>query len=285
MRLDYFVVFPNGEQRINEVLQILQQYDDLEIIWLDKYEPDDFSQFIEDIYSSDTVPWEHLQAKTKYLIGGACYIGLLKNHNPEEVMVGEGEYRHIQCMLINRFKWQVREQLNPVINGERSEQHVIHCSDYESQVNEFWHKRKFRQITNFVSSPSAIVKLPFHLPPLTRFEVVQTDIAGLLAKEMTDGDNVDVLLTESIYYKYVLGDKKPYEDYWNKFKGTRLHEDKSPSAYDKLIERFDEAKVGSIVVSNGVIWDGNHRASILLSKGKNLWPIMHALDPTKSLKV
>ena len=280
MRLDYFVIFPNAHDKLDDVLQILQRYDDVELVYLTEYHPVDMIEFVEDIYASDTVPWEHLKAKTQYIqgLGHKCFIGLMKNHAPEEKLVGEGLYAHIQCMLINRFKWQVREKLNPRYNGERSEEHVIHCSDYESQVYDFWGRRKLRRIEDFLGSPCDTVDLPWHLPSITDYEITHGDVSTLDVWEMQKkGRNKRVPIRDSIYYKYVLGEKEPYTVYWDTFKATRLNEDKSPSAYDKTIDTFDEEKAGYVVVRDGVILDGNHRASILISKGVTSWPILNVL--------
>ena len=269
-RLDYLVVFPHAVDKLDDVLDILRKYRDLEVLYIKNHEPHDFIQFIEDMYKTDTVPWQHIVGKTKYLhnLGKYVYIILLRNHAPEEVIVGEGEYAHAQCMLINRFKWEVREKLNPVIDKERSEHHVIHASDYESQVYKFWEVMDLHPISSILSSPNNTLEhVPFHLPAFTKFEIKEVNIEDLVALQMiVNNDNISLPIKESIYYRYVVGDKQPYTDYWTAFRGERLWDDKSPGAYDKLIDEYKQDE-NYPIVRDGIILDGNHRLSILLSKG------------------
>lgn len=280
MRLDLFVVFPNGFEHIDGILEIIHKYNDLEIIYFTKYEPYDFIQFIEDIYSVDTVPWQHIKAKTKYLenIGKDCYLILVKNHKPEEMLVGEGEYSHTQCMLINRVKWEIREKFNPIINRQRSENHIIHATDYEKQTIDLWSKLAVQHtLQDITSKPNKIIDAPFFIGKFDNFEIKQVDISDLLCYEMTNEKNKRVPIKESIYYKYVTGNKEPYIKYWNKFKGTRLLVDASPHKFDDLIDKYQPSE-DFILIQDGKILDGNHRASILLSRGININNVVEVYD-------
>lgn len=277
MRLDYFVIFPNGYDHINEILDILRKYKDLELLYFRKYYPYDFIEFIERLYSTDAVPWQHIKGKTEYLkgIGKDVYVGLIRNNKPEEVMVGEGEYKHIQCMLINRFKWEVREKFNPRINGERSEQHIIHTSDFESQTYDFWKTLPFHTIEAITSKSNPITEAPFHLEKFGRYDLEKANLEDLIVAQATKDSNIELPVKESIFYKYAMGDKQPYIDYWNEMKGEKLCFDNSPGAFDKLINEFDLEKVGNIFVMKGTIQDGNHRVAVLLSKGIKEWTIIN----------
>jgi len=277
MRLDFFVVFAHGVDKIDGILEILSKYEDLELIYFKRYTPKDNIDFIRELYSTDAVPWQHIKAKTDYLhrIGFAdTYIGLLKNNRPEEKIVGEGEYRHIQCMLINRFKWEVREKYNPIIDGERSEHHVIHTSDFESQTYEFWNTLPFQSIDSIIGSSCPTIEAPFYLERFVDYTIERTSIEDLLVSEISDDELRQVPIKESIYYKYVMGDKKPYIDYWDKHKGVNLVLNGSPVMFDKLIDRFDKKKIGNIFVKGGIVQDGNHRLAIMLNKGIKKWMII-----------
>ena len=278
MRLDYFVVFPHASEEIDGVLEILRKYDALELIYFRKYTPCDFLQFVEDIYRADTVPWQHIKGKTEYLkdVGKDCYIGLLKNHKPEEMEVGEGEYKHPQCMLINRFKWEVREKFNPVIDGERSEQHVIHTSDYEGQVRDFWSMIPFHGLKEITFNPCPYLDyIPFYIGAFNKFEMIEVDLESLDVLEMCSGENKRLNIKDSIYYKYLFGDKKPYIEYWEKYKGTRLLEDKSPAMFDKIAKCNRD--FNPIMIGENRILDGNHRAVALLKSGIEKWQAINIL--------
>ena len=78
-------------------------------------------------------------------------------------------------------------------------------------------------------------------------------------------------LNETYHYKYVIGEKDDYINYINKNIGVwLLHNDHSPSAFDELINNFSMKRIGKIIIDkDGLVYDGLHRLSILLSKGYN----------------
>ena len=276
MRYDVLIIFPHGIQYFDEMLEILYKYPDLELLYFRKYAPYDFIQFIEDIYKTDAVPWQHIKGKTEYLkgLGMNVWAILVKNHAPEEVMVGEGEYQHKQCMLINRFKWEVREKFNPRINGERSEHHVIHATDYESQALDLWPKLGFHgmETIDSISNP-LFPHLPWFLPEFKYVTVEEQDLEKLYCYEMHETKpNYRVPIKESIYYKFVMGDESGYREYWKKLKGIKIWNDISPMKFEKLIKNFDVERVTKepmVISEENVVVDGNHRASILLSRNIN----------------
>ncbi len=276
MRYDISIVFPHGIQYFNEILEILYKYPDLELLYFREYEPYDFIQFIEDVYKDDAVPWQHIKGKTEYLegLGKIMWVMLIKNHKPEEMMVGEGKYRHPQCALMNRFKWEVREKFNPIINGERSEHHVIHTTDYESQTAKLWPKFKFHPIKEIDSASNKLFPhLPWFLPYFENVTIKEQDLNELYCYQMHKTEkNYRVPIKESIYYKFTIGDKQPYIDYWNSLKGTRIWNDISPMKFERMLNNFDVEKVKKepiLISEEDVVIDGNHRASILLAKDIN----------------
>ena len=277
MRYDIAIVFPHGIQYFDEILEILYKYPDLELLYFREYEPYDFIEFIENVYKDDAVPWGHIKGKTEYLkgLGKVMWVILIKNNKPEEMTVGEGEYRHVQCALMNRFKWEVRERFNPVINGERSEHHIIHTTDYESQTYKLWPKFDFHKIKTIDSISNILFPhLPWFLPNLgNNITLEEIDINSLSCYQMQEeGPNYRVPIKDSIYYKFATGDKQGYTEYWSKLKGTRIWNDISPMKFEKMINNFDIERVSRepiLISEENVVIDGNHRASILLGKGIN----------------
>ncbi len=288
MRLDVAIIFPHGIQYFDDILEILYKYPNLELLYFRKYKPLNFIQSIEEIYRTDTVPWEHIKSKTKYLegTGNDMFVILIKNHAPEEFIVGEGEYRHKQCMLINRFKWEVREKFNPVINGERSEHHVIHATDYEEQTMILWPKFGFDTIDTITSISNPIFPhVPFYISTFEEYKIVEFELDKLKCCQMRiDAPNYEVSIKDSLYYKYVIGDKEPYINYWKELRGTKLYLDSSHMKFDRLIKDIDLDRLFKeyIVVSeNSVILDGNHRASIALVNGIKKLPVIQVKWCTK----
>lgn len=275
MRLDFGIIWEHGMPHIDGILGILRQYKDLELVWFKEHTPEDFNVFIDQIYGLDTVPLEHLKAKNEYLksVGTKTYLMLIKNNKPEPVIVGEGEYKHEQCMLINRFKWQVREMYNPKINGQRSENHMIHCSDYPEQTNRFLELFNMEGIDHWMGSKTPELSfIPYHISRAFSFKITENKVEDLLVN-LCHGETsvMSIPIIDSWHYMYVKGIKEPYIDYWNKWKGVRLTEDHTPERFDKMIEWLNEEEyknMGSfIITSDFVILDGVHRASILAAKG------------------
>ncbi len=288
MRLEVVIILPHGIQYLDEILKILYKYPDLELLYLRKYKPPNFIQSIEEIYRTDTVPWEHIKNKTKYLrgTGDNMFVMLIKNNAPEEFIVGSGEYRHKQCMLVNRFKWEVREKFNPVIGKERSEHHIIHATDYEEQTRILWPRFGFDSIETITAVLNPMFPhIPFYIPKFDEYKIVEFRLDGLECFQMyIDAPNYQVPIKDSLYYKYAMGDKEPYINYWKELRGVKLYLDSSPMKFDKLIKEFELDRLHSeyIVISKeGTIIDGNHRASIALARGVDKIPVIQAKWDTK----
>lgn len=286
MRLDFGIVWGHGMKYIDGILDVLDKYKDLELIYFREYIPNDFDRFISEIYSLDTVPLEHLRAKNAYLnnIEKKVYIMLIKNKKPEPVIVGEGEFMHEQCMLINRFKWHVRELFNPVIDGERSEHHMIHCSDYPSQTDKFLSIYNMGSIYDWLFSKTpGQPLLPYHLEEIRDMTIKTIDGDDLMVNLFNEKKKkITVPIKKSPHYKYVAGDKGEYIKYWEGWKGKSLTEDHRPAKFDKLIDWFDMEKYREmfkyIIINDGIIVDGVHRASILLCRGQKLFPVLEIND-------
>ncbi len=288
MRYDVCIIFPHGIQYFDEILEILYKYPDLKLLYFREYKPPNFIKSIEEIYRTDTVPWEHIKNKTEYLkeTGNNMLVMLIENNAPEEFVVGEGEYRHKQCMLINRFKWEVREKFNPVINGERSEHHVIHATDYEEQTRILWPRFGLDTIDVITSIPNPLFPhVPFFISKFDEYKIIEFELDKLSCSQMQkNGPNYQVPIKDSIYYKYVMGDKEPYINYWKELRGTKLYLDSSYMKFDKLIREIELDRLYNeyiIINENGIVIDGNHRASIALINGIKKLPVIQVKWHTK----
>ena len=167
-RMDYFMIWGHGLKYKNEILSILRNHPDLEIISINKKQIENVPKFVDAIYSCDTVPLEHLKNKTRYLLTTppeVLFI-LVKNKNPQEKYFGKGAFRHIQCQLIKDIKEEIRNKFNSKIDGKRTEEHVIHASDYESQVVHVLKVLGLPTLEYYNRKPNDELDLPFHLSPL-----------------------------------------------------------------------------------------------------------------------
>ena len=283
MRYDVCIIFPHGIQYFDEILEILYKYPDLKLLYFRAYKPPNFIKSIEEIYRTDTVPWEHIKNKTKYLkeTGNDMLVMLIENNAPEEFIVGEGEYQHKQCMLINRFKWEVREKFNPVIGKERSEHHVIHATDYEEQTKILWPRFGFDTIEKITSISNPLFPhIPFFIPKFDEYKIVEFKLDELQCYQMVkNGPNYRMSIKDSAYYKYAMGEKEPYVNYWKELRGIKLWMDSSPMKFDRLIKEIELDRLFSeyvVVNESGTIIDGNHRVSIALLNGVKTLPAIQA---------
>ena len=239
MRLDYFLIWSNGLKHKYEIFSIIRST--FEIKTIRRVSVGDIKRFVRKLYQCDTVPFNHLVAKTRYLLKLKPEIGfvLVENPQPDEQMVGSGAFLHKQCMVVNSVKAKIRQRFNP-----QKDQHVVHASDYESQTQYTMDLLK--------------IKLAGKNPPAEKRTAKLSDLranilgSGLVPIEKTPHDG------------YVIGNKQPYKDYYETNWGVRLTDDHAPEAFDLLIKGFSYLK--PIRVCKNRIIDGVHRAAILQSK-------------------
>ena len=147
MRYDILIIWGNGLNYVPEIVNEIAIDSNFEIIRLKYHSFANTETFIRDVYNCDTVPWEHLISKSKYLHTAPqkCMVIIVKNFRPQEQMVGSGEFKHIQCQNITNLKIRIRskynpkfldtnKQINPLPRGI-SHEHVIHGTDYQSQTD------------------------------------------------------------------------------------------------------------------------------------------------------
>ena len=238
-RLDYFLIWDHGIKYRYEILSIIRA--EFEILGIHRRKLGSVPDFVRDIYASDTVPFKHLVIKTRYLlkIGPNIIFILVRNDNPDEQMVGAGAFRHIQCMRVNGVKKEIRG-----FNPPGTEHHVVHASDYESQTK---HAMKLLGVRCGVASKKGVLRT-------AKLDDLRANIIGVGLVEIKD----------TPHYAYVT-EGRLYAKYYDKHMGTRLTDDHTPEAFDRLIENFKYRN--PIRVNKNRIIDGVHRAAIFKSRG------------------
>jgi len=240
---------------------------------------DNMKKFVFDLYGCDTVPIEHLHAKLRYLfdVPPLCMIVLVKNSMPEEVLVGEGAFRKVQCQRINRIKWNIREKFNPRINGVRSEHHVVHASDYEQQVDYLLrllgYPEGIRRIDD--SNDGLPFRKPFHIPKPTTFVFRRSGIdylrASILCRDSKERIYAhDTPIQNTPHFRALVEDAGLYLKYLQEFRFTYLKDDYSWHRFYELSRLPTDAirQLDPVLVTaeDGYfrILDGVHRAAIAL---------------------
>ncbi len=292
-RIDYFMIWGHGLPYADQIIDILRNTKDLRILIVVKKNVGDITRFVQDVYACDTACREHLEKKTRYLLrtDPEIIFILVENRNPQEMLVGEGVFRHLQCMFIKGIKEEIRNRFNPrKPDGKRSEHHVIHASDYESQVHHLLKILGLRSMEYYTRRPNADLDAPFHVEPFERYTVRTVPIDSLRANILDMGL---VPIDETPHYKYLTGDKRAYEQYHRKHGGTLLIEDHFPAAYDHLIAnlkddyRTADGRRSLILVQSRKdgthrILDGVHRAAILKHRGVGMVTVAEPLRPEES---
>jgi hypothetical protein len=317
-RFDFFIIFDYGLPNFKKIINIIRNDENFDIILIKKFnsinlilnkynhtnllgqiinEQTDINKtkakllekFIYDLYSCDTVPLEHLKGKIQYLLkqSGDFIFVLVNNKIPDEKMYGDGEFKHIQCSKIKEIKEIIRNKFNPRkedLSG-RNEEHVIHGSDYESQTEFILKYLNLPNIEYFKRVPNPEFNLRYHVKPFGKYEIIDTSFDKILCK---NSNNEFTHISESLYYKYLIGDKEPYINYINKKLGISDFDDHFDENFDKLLNNFNYEKENYIITEkNGEYYnisDGNHRAAILYFKGLSSIPIVNVNIP-KSNKI
>lgn len=279
MRYDVFIIWGNGLNYIPNIINEIDLDLNFKIVRLKYHSFTDTKSFIKDVYSCDTVPWEHLIAKSNYLHSAPkkCMTLIVKNLSPQEELVGSGKFQHTQCQNVTALKTQIRSKYNPKFPNQDkqisplpkgvSHDHVIHGTDYSSQtdylleyfnLNTTHHYNRYNHLEYFI---------PWHLN-IDPAQIKETSVKISDLKCSIIGKGV-IDIKDSPHFKYILGDKEEYKEYINKHIGIELQENHLCEAFDKLINSYDpnykpdDLKKSRIIInSNNVIQDGLHRCAI-----------------------
>ena len=275
-RMDYFMIWGHGLHCAGEILERLRSDPNFEIVSIVKRQIDNMEQFVSDIYACDSVPMHHLVAKTRYLLSTKPEILfiLVKNNNPREEYFGEGVFRHIQCRVVKELKEELRIRFNPRVNGKRTEHHVLHASDYESQVEHVLKVLGLHPVAYYSRVPNPTLDVPYHIGAFDRYEVKEVDVDSLYANIIGHGL---VPLEKTPHFMYTLGHKDDYREYHESHMGKELTDDHFPESFDRMIDELDygrETPSGKkcLILARRLddgtyqILDGVHRAAILKSR-------------------
>ncbi len=227
------MIWGHGIKHKTEIINTIRDIEEFEIIKIVKKQISNIEDFVQNVYSCDTFPIQHLIAKTRYLLNTPPEIIfiLIKNRKPKIAWRGDGEFKRCQCMLIKEVKEKIRDKFNPKENNQRTEHHVIHASDYESQVSHILTILQLNDISYYKRTPHPEINAPHHVDDFTDYFTVNVKIDDLRANIIQKGL---AKIEETPHYQYLLGNKKIYQDYYNENFGDKLTEDHAPEAFDRL---------------------------------------------------
>ncbi len=281
-RYDYILVWGNGLQYRDEIIDIINGTKDFEVLQIISHTPERIEDLISEIYSYDYAPKVHLVAKTEYLLTvpkESVFI-FVKNRDAHESVVGTGEFSHIECSRLKALKENIRNQFNPRINDKRSENHVIHSSDNEYQTDKILKYLGYPDGLNMLTRKSNyILDAPYHLGRFSKFEVRKVSNEDIYCSIWNEeGTGKDILhIDQTPHFKLLSGDASSYIEYKKKH-SKYFTDNHTPENLIKLSEKLkyaDKEFAGNYIITKEIetdkylIIDGVHRASVLRSKGVN----------------
>jgi len=247
------------------------------------YYPKSIRRLVKKIYSFDYAPYIHLIEKTKYLrtTPKEVFFVFFENNDPLEDFFGEGSFRHIESIRLKKIKEYIRNEFNPRINGEITENHIIHASDNESQTNYILQYLGYKSGINILKNSNLSI---WHSNIISAgyYVIRYLDISKLFAQLPIGTSNnykYNLLkIQDTPHYQGLSNNMDIYNSYMKSFIGGPIIDYYSEQKFRKLATDFNYLaaphETEYIVVKkhlndNYLILDGLHRAAILLGKKNN----------------
>ncbi len=288
-RYDYFLVWGNGIPHKEEILGIIRSRESIEILRIMDHRPKSIARFVRKVYSYDYAPFEHLKSKTRYLLRTEPVVFLIFvcNKSPRETYRGEGAFRHIECELIKSVSEEIRNRFNPRKNGKRTEEHVVHASDNESQVDHMLKLLGFKDGIELLKNvPNPLLPSPYYLPKFKEFTIKRISSSQLYCNILR-GTRASfwkeaVEIEKTPHFAFLSGDMMFYTEYLAKFLGGPLASDYSIEVFRALSRDFayleDPYTTSYILVrefqsGRYIVSDGVHRVSIFKFRGVDSFPV------------
>lgn len=288
-RYDYFLIWGNGIPYKEEMLSMIRSKEFIKILRIMDYRPKSIARFVRKVYSYDYAPFEHLKSKTKYLLNTEPVVTLIfvRNKSPREMYRGQGAFRHIECERIKSVSEEIRNRFNPRKNGKRTEEHVVHVSDNESQVDHILKVLGFKDGIEFLrNTPNPILPLPYYLPEFKEFTIRCISLSQLYCNILRGNRESfwkeAVEIEKTPHFAFLTGDTTSYKEYLSKFMGGPLSCDYSVEKFRVLSRNFaylEGPYVTSYILvrefrpSQYIILDGVHRVSILKFRDVDGFPV------------
>lgn len=279
-RFDYFLIWGHGQGYKDEIIELINKDENIDILRIQDYKAQNIRKLVKAIYSYDYAPFHHLKNKTKYLMSTNKKVTFIfvRNNFVNEIFKGIGSYMHIECNRIVKIKKNIRDLYNPKKDGISTEDHVIHASDNEEQVNYILNYLGVNQGIDIFRSTINYLNIPYHLKKIDVDNITvikHVKISDLFANIIQEENGVVstkiVPLHKTPQYDFVSGNVNAYKSYLNKYQGEYLKDYYSIKKFKTLLNTFNYYDSTDFILvesymSSYKILDGVHRASILLHK-------------------
>ncbi len=272
-RIDCIIIWNHGLNKLEDILLEIRE-NKFEILMIEKHSPKSIKNLISKVYELDDVPLHHLREKTRFLKNGGkevCFV-FIKNNDPEEDFFGTQPFRHIESKSLKKLKTKIRNNYNPYFKGNRTENHVIHCTDTELQTRNIFKYLTGSPDINILIN-THILKLPYYLASYSKFKIfnLDLDLDLIRCKIFVKKEKTKIVKIENTpHFAFLHGDVETYQEYISKNLGYGLKEDYTIDRYEKLTRilncRDNTNKRYPIAVRKQhgyfLILDGLHRTCI-----------------------
>ncbi len=284
-RYDYFVIWGHGLKFKEEILKIIREKPNLQIIAVKQHSVKNIETLVKAVYSYDYAPFKHLIEKTKYLLSTEANVlfVFVRNTLPREKCIGENPvFKHEECMLIKSTKEEIRDRFNERKGDRRTEDHVVHASDNQSQTDYILKYLGYKEgVDKIRFMRNSILTAPYHLSKFEKFVVKEVNLSDLYCNISTGPKSLKLCrIQETPHFRFLIGDTVQYEEYRLMVESflSSMMDDQFPSRYMAFASSFKylkapystsyiltrKLKSGKYVVSDGV-----HRVAILSHSGVN----------------
>ena len=281
-RIDYFLIWGHGLKYKEKIIEIIRNTKDIYIIGVHRHIPKNIAKLVKAVYSYDYAPFKHLRSKTKYLLTTkpeVIFIFIL-NKKPLEYYPSENPvFQHVESLKIKKLKELIRNRFNARKDDRRTEDHVIHASDNQSQTDYILKYLGFKEgISKFKKVVNPIISAPYHLSKIQYFRLKQIKLSNIYCSIST-GNSTHKLckIEETPHFRFLNNDKKPYIKYREMVEGfPTVTDSQFPKNFKKFAVEFSYLNkpytssyilVKKLKTKKYQVLDGVHRASILQYKG------------------
>lgn len=283
-RYDYFLIWGHGLKYTEEIVTMIRNTPGFKIITKCSYKPKSISRFVRSVYSYDYAPFRHLRAKTRYLLNTTPEVLIIFIHNSiaRQHLKGEGRFRHIECTSIKHLKERIRDKFNERKNDRRTENHVIHASDNEMQVDHMLKLLGYREgVDIFNSLQTSILSVPYHIKYPDRFIIRHINISQIRCTIVHLSGKTQIKkrvpIEQTPHFKALAGDESAYKSYQNQMWEIKNRSDdhyleslySDFNTFSYLQRPYTTSYILVRSAENGIyiIIDGVHRAAKLKLHG------------------
>jgi hypothetical protein len=164
-RYDYFLIWGNGLRYKNQIIDEIRKDNNFQIVKILHHKPKTIKKLVQAIYSYDYAPFWHLKSKTEYLLKTTPEVEFIfvKNIDPREDYVGEGDFRHVESQTVKHLKETIRDKYNERKDDRRTEEHVVHASDNQEQTDYILRYLGFNEGLNYLTrEPNKLIKTKYY---------------------------------------------------------------------------------------------------------------------------